>query len=161
MYNKERAIRTYKNNEGKEVSKEITICSGIGRFTADSPQAREVIANGTTTKVIGEYGFSIAFNQGKDKPAQFFRLEAWGKTAEFLEAYAKKGLSAYVFGRVETRSYTNKENEEVKYDVLVVENFRTIRGQAPKQEGSKDNQDVEMPEATGFEELGEFDDIPF
>lgn len=166
MYNKETAIRKF-TREGKEVKKEVVVVSGLGNFTADAPEVKEVEVgkDKNKTSVIGEFGFSVAFNQGKDKPAQFYRLEAWGKTAELLSRFAKKGLEAYFFGRVDTRSYTNKENEEVSYEVLVVELFKLSKGQLTNnnEQTTEQTTSEEVPEGfeTNSDDFEEFDDIPF
>ena len=40
---------------------------------------------------------------------QWHRLVAWGKTAEYLEKYTKKGMELAIEGRLSHRSYEDKE----------------------------------------------------
>lgn len=66
--------------------------------------------------------FSIADNQGKDKPAIFWNCSIFGKRAESLSTYLKKGQSVTVSGNVTEREWTDKEgNKRKQYDVRVVD----------------------------------------
>ncbi|MCW5942441.1 MAG: single-stranded DNA-binding protein [Fimbriimonadaceae bacterium] len=91
----------------------------IGRLTRD-PELR----NTTTGKSVVE--FSIAVDK-RFKPkdgsaaADFFKVKAWGQTAEFVNNYLTKGRLVAVDGRLETRKYqaqdgTNREVVEVVAD---------------------------------------------
>lgn len=56
--------------------------------------------------------FTLANSRKKDE-SSFFSFTAFGKTAEYLGNYAKKGSCAIVTGFVEQRKYTNKDGIEV------------------------------------------------
>lgn len=45
--------------------------------------------------------------------ADFINVRAVGKLAEFLEKYGRKGTKFELCGRIETGSYTNKDNQKV------------------------------------------------
>lgn len=71
--------------------------------------------------------FSIAVNRRfKNKDgnydADFINCVAFGKTAEFLEKWFKKGQEIAVTGRIQTGSYTNKDGNKVYTTDVVVEN---------------------------------------
>lgn len=53
--------------------------------------------------------------------ADFFNLVAFGKTAEFLEKYFKKGMKIAIVGRVENDNYTDKDGRKVYGTRIVVE----------------------------------------
>lgn len=72
----------------------------IGRLTAD-PEVTE-----TNTTIVAKY--SIAVQRDKDT-ADFIRITAFNKTAEFVEKYLTKGVKIAVTGRVQTGRYTDKE----------------------------------------------------
>jgi single-strand DNA-binding protein len=82
----------------------------IGRLTRD-PENR------TTTTGKNVSSFSIAVDK-KFKPqdssatADFFRVTAWGATADFVANYLSKGRLVAVDGRLETRKFTDKEGRE-------------------------------------------------
>lgn len=70
--------------------------------------------------------FSVAVNR-KFKNAEgnydadFINCVAFGKTAEFIEKYFKKGMAIGIAGRIQTGSYTNKEGVKVYTTDVVVE----------------------------------------
>jgi single-strand DNA-binding protein len=91
----------------------------IGRLTRD-PELR------TTNSGKNVVEFSIAV-QKRIKPADgsadadFFRVKAWGQTADYVNSYLQKGRLVAVDGRLETRKWTdqngtNRESVEVVAD---------------------------------------------
>lgn len=91
----------------------------IGRLTRD-PELR------TTNSGKNVVEFSIAV-QKRIKPqdgspdADFFRVKAWGQTADYVNSYIHKGRLVAVDGRLETRKWTdqsgnNRETVEVVAD---------------------------------------------
>lgn len=54
--------------------------------------------------------------------ADFINCVAFGKSAEFVEKYCKKGTKLIVSGRIQTGSYTNKEGNRVNtFDIIIDE----------------------------------------
>lgn len=53
-------------------------------------------------------GFSIPVNKGKDKPTTWVRVTVWGKTADFVEQYLKKGALVVASGEIELREFESK-----------------------------------------------------
>ena len=91
----------------------------IGRLVRD-PELR------TTNSGKNVVDFSIAV-QKRIKPqdgapdADFFRIKAWGQTADYVNSYLQKGRLVAVDGRLETRKWTdqngtNRESVEVVAD---------------------------------------------
>jgi single-strand DNA-binding protein len=56
--------------------------------------------------------FSVADNQGKDKPAIFWNCSLFGKRAESLSPYLTKGNPVTVTGTVTERKWTDKDGVE-------------------------------------------------
>ena len=78
----------------------------IGRLTRD-PELRTT----STGKNVVE--FSIAVNkrikpQDGSPDADFFRIKAWGQTADYVNNYLAKGRLVAVDGRLETRKWTDQ-----------------------------------------------------
>lgn len=85
----------------------------IGRFTADPTQ--RVTAGGTEC-----CDFTIAINRPYSKTANedkadFLQCTAWGKTAEFICKYFKKGQLAAIIGSLRTGSYQDKKYPDVTH----------------------------------------------
>ena len=87
-----------------------------GRLTRDPEISSS--ASGTTFA-----RFSIAvnrrFKRDGEPDADFFNCSTFGKTAEFIEKFFKKGSRIEVTGRLENNNYTNKEGQKI-YDVRVM-----------------------------------------
>ena len=76
----------------------------MGRLTRD-PEVRY-----TQTNNILVVSFSLAVNrrftkEGEERQADFINITAFGKTAEFIQKYFKKGQQVAVIGRIQTRSW--------------------------------------------------------
>lgn len=79
----------------------------IGRLTQDVELKPG--QNGTAKCTV-----SVAVDRvPKDKGTDFPRIKIFGKTAEALNKYCKKGSLIGVSGRIETGSYKNREGQTV------------------------------------------------
>ena len=58
--------------------------------------------------------FSVADSEGRDKGTIWWNCSLWGKRAESLDPFLKKGSQVTVVGRVSERSYTDKNGQERK-----------------------------------------------
>lgn len=62
----------------------------------------------------------IAVNRAdKNKTTDFFNVQAWNKTAEFIYKYFSKGDPIEISGRLQTESYEKKDGTKVN-DVVIV-----------------------------------------
>ncbi|MBR3322900.1 single-stranded DNA-binding protein [Candidatus Saccharibacteria bacterium] len=109
----------------------------VGNITRD-PELRST-ASGTQV-----CGFSVAVNRnyrdssGEQKEnVSFFDCSAWGKSGELIAQYAKKGSGILVSGRLEQRSWEDKEGQKRSRVEIVVEDFNFIGGAAGGDGGSK------------------------
>ena len=82
----------------------------LGNLTKD-PEQRKT----SNDKVVTS--FSIAVN-GYNEHVNYFNIQAWGKTAEFVAKYLKKGSQVVVDGRLAQQVW---EKDGAKhYDVVIV-----------------------------------------
>ena len=64
---------------------------------------------------------TIAVNRrGKDE-ADFISVVAFGKTAEHIQKYYKKGMKTNIVGRIQTGSYEGKNGKVYTTDVVIEE----------------------------------------
>ena len=86
-------------------------------------------------------------NGVKQESTSFHNIVAFGKTAEVMAQYLKKGSSAFVEGRIETRSWDDKNDGTKKYRTeIIVDNFQfgpSAGGARPAASTSKN--DTEEP----------------
>jgi single-strand DNA-binding protein len=97
----------------------------LGNLTRD-PELRALPSG------IKVASFSLATNRtwkdqaGKKQDAtEYHNIVSFGKLAELIAQYSKKGSSLYVEGRLQTRSWDDKATGEKKYRTeIVVETFQ-------------------------------------
>ncbi len=103
--------------------------------------------------------FSLAVNrkfvQDGERQADFINCQLWGKSAETLEKYGKKGMLIGVEGRLQTRNYINQQGQTVYVTEVVAESFTFL----------EKKQSNDQPQFNDFETYGGFevndDDLPF
>jgi single-strand DNA-binding protein len=86
-------------------------------------------------------------------------IVAWGKQAEVMKEYLSKGREVYIEGRIDNRSYDDKEGNKRYVSEVVVESFSFIGG------GGGGSRGEERSPAGGGSEApassGGDDDLPF
>ena len=92
---------------------------GIGRMVKDT----EIKQTSNNSKLCS---FTIAVDRRfKDKDgnrqADFINCLAWGKNAEFIGKYFKKGSKIAVIGSIQTRTYADKDGKTVYVTEVVVD----------------------------------------
>lgn len=102
------------------------------------------------------------FKSNGQKEADFIKCSAWRQTAEFLARYFGKGRMVLLEGRIEVRSYQDKEgNKRTAWDVVA---DRVYFGDSKPSEGTNsiqgDIQDGKEPHAE-FSEIEDDADLPF
>ena len=92
----------------------------IGRIVRD-PEVR--YTQGDKPMCIARYTLAVdrRFKRQGDATADFIPCVCFGKTAEFIEKYAKKGTKLAVSGRITTGSYTNRDGQKVYTTEVTVE----------------------------------------
>lgn len=128
-----------------------------GRLVAD-PELRHT-QQGTPVA-----SFRLAVDRGyksKDPNAQntdFINVVAWRNTAEFVSRYFTKGRMMLVEGRLQVRSYTDKDGNRRTAVEVVADNAHFCDSR--KDESSADS--GLSQESAGFNELADDDgDLPF
>jgi single-strand DNA-binding protein len=104
----------------------------MGRMTRDA-EAR--YSQGESSTAVARFSLAVDRRFNKDEQsADFINCVAFGKTAEFIEKYGKKGTKFVVEGRIQTGSYTDKNGNKVYTTDVVVEQVEFAESK-----GSSDN----------------------
>jgi single-strand DNA-binding protein len=61
---------------------------------------------------------------------EWHRISFFGKLAEIVGQYLKKGSSVYVEGRLQTRKYTDKDGVEKYATDIIAENMQMLGGRS-------------------------------
>ena len=89
-----------------------------GRLTA-MPELRHTQSG----KAVTDFNIAVEDNykSGGERIVNFFKIEAWGTSAEFICKYFEKGQSIIIDGRLQTNTYTDKDGNNRKNVYVVVE----------------------------------------
>lgn len=133
----------------------------LGRLTKD-PEVRYTANNNTQVTT-----FTIAVNrkfvaQGAERQADFFNLTSFGKTAEFIAKYFKKGQQVLVEGRIQNRTWEDQTgNKRYATDFIVDDTYFADS----KREGSEmTTESVDIPNSSDlgdFITIDETEELPF
>lgn len=128
-----------------------------GRLCAD-PEIKQT-TSGTT---IATYRFATnrAYKREGQPDADFFNCKAFGKSAEFVERYLKKGTKIAIIGHVETGSYTNKNGVKIPTFEVLVDEHEFMESKAAQAAPAIPEYTSTMP-TPNFEEVNTDGDLPF
>ena len=102
----------------------------MGRLTRD-PEVR--YSSGDASTAVARFSLAVdrRFKRdGDDQTADFINCVAFGRTAEFVERFGRKGTKFVVEGRIQTGSYTNKDGQRVYTTDVVVEQLEFAESKA-------------------------------
>ena len=93
----------------------------MGRLTRD---AEIRYSQGESSTAIARFSLAVDRRfrrEGDEQTADFINCVAFGRTAEFMERFGRKGTKFVSEGRIQTGSYTNKDGQRVYTTDVVVE----------------------------------------
>lgn len=136
-----------------------------GNLTRD-PELR------TTPNGSSVCSFSVAVNRvfrdssgNQQEDVSFIDCSAWGKLGEMINQYAKKGTGVLVSGRLDQRSWEDKNTGQKRSRVeVVVEDFNFLTGMERGEGSSKGGDVAAEPEVVPDdipEEPIDLSEIPF
>ena len=123
-----------------------------GRLT-ETPELK------TTPSGVSVTTFSLAVNRKYNKDQQqqtdFINCVAWRNTAEFITKYFQKGSSLCVVGSIQTRSWTDNNNNKRYATEVIVDEANFVDS---KSDNNAPSYSVEAPD---FETIAPDQDLPF
>lgn len=100
----------------------------IGRLTRD-PEVR--YSAGDNSTAVARYTLAVERRiKNENQSADFINCVTFGKNAEFAEKYLRKGTKIAVAGRIQTGSYTNRDNQKVYTTDVIVEEHEFAESKA-------------------------------
>lgn len=144
----------------------------MGRLVRD-PEIR------TTTSGKSVCSFSLAverdFQRSEEKTADYFDCVAWGNTAEFVGKYFHKGRMIALQGRLQARTYKDREGNNRKVVEVIADKVSFTGEKAETQNAVKDesdkpavgtkpqvkNSEPEYKDTDDFTEFSSDEDLPF
>ena len=102
----------------------------MGRLTRD---AEIRYSQGESSTAIARFSLAVDRRfrrEGEEQTADFINCVAFGRTAEFMERFGRKGTKFVAEGRIQTGSYTNKDGQRVYTTDVVVESVEFAESKA-------------------------------
>lgn len=120
----------------------MNVVALVGRLTKD-PELKFIPGSG---KAVANFTLAVDNPFDKDN-ADFLRIVVWGKTAESVGQYKKKGDRVGVRGRISTRTY-EAVNGETKYVTeIIADNVEFMGGKGEGQALNAKPAKVNVPKA--------------
>lgn len=94
----------------------------------------------------------------------FFNCTAFGRQAEFVERYLKRGTKMVVTGRIQNNNYTNRDGQKVYGVQIMVEELEFAESKAAGSDTGSRKKEEPMPEVgDGFMTIPEGieEELPF
>ena len=118
----------------------MNIVTLIGRLTKD-PE----IKYGSSGKAYARFTLAITRPLNKEE-TDFINCVAFGKTAELIEKYVKKGNRFGVVGRLQVGSYEKDGEKRITTDVMVDQieflESKSESSESPKKQAAKKTEDI-------------------
>jgi single-strand DNA-binding protein len=120
----------------------------------------------TFSVAVGRMSRDQATGENREE-TEWFRIVAWDKRAETCNQFLHKGSKVYIEGRLQTRKYTDNNNQErtmvevVANDMQMLDS-RQAGGQAPSAAPERGGQSAGGGQSFGGGGMDDLDDeIPF
>lgn len=133
----------------------------MGRLVAD-PELRQTPTNKSVTS------FTLAVNRSYSKTGEqtdFIDIVAWGTTAEFVSKWFHKGSLMAVCGRIQTRTWEDKQGQKRKSVEVIAEEVNFAESKRDSQSRGNDNNSAPFDLGGGDNEFSELSpddgELPF
>ena len=98
----------------------------------------------------------------KQENTEWHRLVVFGKGAEIVEKYLHKGSKVFFEGKLQTRKWTDKNNQERYTTEIIVDNFKMLDSKNNGQHTSDDEvYETNQTPKPATQQVPFDDDIPF
>ena len=130
----------------------LNTVSLVGRITKD-PEIRYT----QTQKAVVSFSLAVERDfkdQSGNKQTDFINIVAWGKTAEFIGKYVGKGRLLGVAGRLEVRTYNDRNGNKQYVTEVIANNVYALdsarqtqqeQGYTEAQMAEIDDDDADLP----------------
>ncbi len=97
--------------------------------------------------------------QGEERKTDFFNIVAYGKTAEFINKYFSKGQLVLISGRIENRTWEDKDgNKRITTEIICEE---TYFAEGRRKQENETNDSSQSNELENVQIDSSDDDLPF
>lgn len=93
----------------------------IGRLARD-PETKMSKAG----KAICSFSIPVSEKRGEQEHTEWFRVKAFGRTAELCQQYLAKGRTVFVEGKLRTEKFTGQDGQERSMTDLMADNVQFL-----------------------------------
>ena len=137
------------------MSKDLNLCQFIGRLGKD-PDMRYTAEGKAIANLTIACSESWKDKQGnKQEKPEWVRISAFGKLAEIMGQYLKKGAQVYISGRMQTRKWQDKDGHDRYTTEIVADQLQMLDSRSGASSSPPDAHSAPIPD-DGFD-----DSIPF
>ena len=139
-------------------------CTMMGRLTRN-PDVRQT--KGDEPKTVAKFGIAVErdYTVQGEKLTDFFEVETWQKTAEFVEKYLKKGQLIALDGKLRRSEWTKPETGEKRFSYYIeAKNIYFAEGKksGPENTAAEEPPQEDVPQPGGFDPFDDGSDFdPF
>lgn len=130
----------------------VNICMFGGRLTRDP----ESTVTNTNTKITK---FGMAINGRKEGEVTFIDCVAFGKQAELIEEYVKKGQRLFLTGRLVIESWNDASGNKRTSPKIYVDTFQFVDGSSSNSTSAEETKTTKKTKKAKVEDTDE--DVPF
>lgn len=125
----------------------------MGRIATD-PIIRRT--TGENSRAVASFAIAVprAYKRENGPEADFFYCTAWGKLAEHIEKYWRKGMKALITGSIEIEQYTDREGQKKTSTKVIVDSIEFCEKKQEQEEQKADeNGFMTIPDSIDSESL--------
>jgi len=129
----------------------------IGNLGKD-PELRYLPSGQSVTKFPLATGWRVKDKDGQlQERTDWHNVVAFGRTAEVCNEYLKKGSQVYIEGRIQTRSYDDRDGNKRWFTEIIAQSMQMLGRKGEAEEEIPEETEQPMVEETKTED----EDLPF
>ena len=137
----------------------------VNNITVSGRLAKELELRYTTSgKAVGNTTIAVDRKYARDE-TDFFNVVIWGKSAENFANFTTKGSPVAFEGRLQSRSYENKQGQNVTLVEIVANDFTLFENREQTEQRRGGNKPTQQPQSDPFSGGQEIEmqdsDLPF
>lgn len=134
----------------------------MGRLVAD-PELRHTQSGTAVASLRLAVDRDFKDKDTGERKADFINVVAWRSTAEFIARNFSKGRMIVVSGSLQMRDWTDKDGNKRTTAEVVAESvyFADSKSETTGRRATPRSAAFRLPEAAGFEEIGDDGELPF
>ena len=121
----------------------MSLCLSI--FVGRAVRNPELRHTSTSNMAVATFTLAVDLGYGEKKKTNFFNMKAFGRTAEQIGKYVKKGSKIIVRCEPNIETWTNKEGKKRSVEFHYVQVWEFAEAKYKAEQSQPNQQEVDMP----------------